>query len=343
MMTQRLLTMLLGIGLFGVFAASNASAQSELLPEDATPIQRQFVDELGTTLVDYWNPRFNAYKRTIDRMLSPSDLQELNELRVRWSILMDGAKEKMAQKANADDDVDIEMAFTDDDGTTFMELFDIWSKTLELAQGYRSGLDNLSEDVIEDAGSFSDEVVRFVNRFSDDNHSELAKDEKGSELLSSKEKMTEGIGELKNTLKENHDDVMQVYGMIIEPIIMLFNGGDMRDMLPLNMGNVSGVDASAVAGLLPQSAVLSQNVPNPASSVTTINFALAEPSSATTLRVYSSDGELVKSADLGALSAGSGSHNLDVSGFANGSYLYHLTVMTSGGEMVYSKVMQVVR
>ena len=339
MMTRRLLTLLLGIGIFGA-AAGNAFAQSELLPDDATPVQRQFVDELGTTLVQYWNPRFNNYKRTIDRMLSPSDLRELNELRVRWSILMNDARELMENQ-----DGDLEMSLGDENGQKFTELIDIWTKTTMLAVNYRPGFNNLRDGVLEDVGTFGGEVAGFVDRFAQENRAELAGDEKGQELLASKDDMLESVRNLKTVLKENDDDIKEVYNFIIEPIIMLFNGGDMRDMLPLNMGmgQVSGVDAGAVAGLLPQSAVLSQNAPNPASATTTIQYTLAEPSEATTLRVFSSDGELVESVDLGSLSSGPGSYNLDVSEYQNGSYLYHLTVMTSAGETVYSKVMQVVR
>lgn len=339
MMTRRLLTLLLGIGIFGA-AAGNAFAQSELLPDDATPVQRQFVDELGTSLVQYWNPRFNNYKRTIDRTLSPSDLRELNELRVRWSILMNETRELMT-----DDGADIEMSLGGEDGQKFTELIDIWTKTAMLAMNYRPGLDNLRENVLEDVGVFGGEVAGFMDRFAQEHRAELAGDEKGQELLSSKDEMLESVRNLKTVLKENEKDVREVYGFIIEPIIMLFNGGDMRDMLPLNMGmgQVSGVDAGAVAGLLPQGTVLSQNAPNPASAATTIQYTLSEPSEATTLRVFSADGELVETVDLGARSAGPGSYNLDVSEYLNGSYLYHLTVMTSAGETVYSKVMQVVR
>lgn len=347
MMTRRIGTLALITGLLGVFSWKPILAQSEWLPEDATPVQKQFVDELGTTLFDYWNPRLNDYKRTIDRTLSPTDLQELNELRVRWSILMADVSKQMEHKTavteDGEEETDVALSFSDDGDQSFTELFEIWSRTTALAQGYRSGLDNLSEIVLDDAAQFGDEVETFVQDFSQANRSALAKDEKGAELLSHKDDLNNGINKFQKTLKERKGDIRQVYGFVIEPIVLLFNGGDLRNMLPLQIGKTAGIDAGVVAGLLPVGAVLQQNVPNPASSTTKIRFALAEASSATTLRVYSADGTMVKSIDLGALAPGEQAHDLNVADLANGSYLYHLTVTTQAGEMVYSKVMQVVR
>lgn len=346
MVTRNIGTLLLVTGLLGAFTWKPVFAQSEWLPEDATPIQKQFVDELGTTVFDYWNPRLNEYKRTVDRMLSPTDLQHLNEMRVRWSVLMADLSEHMkAQKGMADTDGEgIEMRIgEEDEEAKFMELFEIWSQTTALAQGYRSGLDNLSDVVLDDAAEFGDNVETFVQDFTQSNSDVLAEDEKGAELLSHKTDLNRGIDKFQNTLKKKEGDVMKVYGFVIEPIVLLFNGGDLRDMLPLQLGRTAGIDAGAVAGLLPTGAVLQQNVPNPASASTKISFTLAEPSRGTTLRLYSADGALVKSVDLGTLSPGERSYDMNVSDLANGSYLYHLTVTTSAGEMVYSKVMQVVR
>ena len=357
MTTRRLLTALFGIGVLGALSSGSALAQSEWLPDDATPIQEQFIDELGTTFVEYWNPRLNGYKRTIDRTLSPSDLRKLNELRVRWSILMDEIRQEMEVKAKfrdedrheeleidefEDDDVQVKMGLGAGSDERIMELFEIWTGTTLLARNYRSGLDNLSEVVLEDAGMFGDEVAVFVNRFAEHNRSDLKTDEKGAMLLEGKDELAEGIQKLKNILDNKNESVMKAYSLVVEPVIMLFNGGDMRDMLPVNAGNVSSV-GTQVAGLLPESAVLHQNAPNPASTYTTIGYTLGESSEATTLRVFASDGSMISSADLGSLPKGPGSYKLDVSELSNGSYLYHLTVMTSAGEMVYSKVMQIVR
>lgn len=346
MMTRRVVSFLLGAGIFGAFTWTPAFAQSEWLPNDATPVQKQFVDEFGATLFDYWNPRLNEYKRTIDRMLSPTDLEELNALRVRWSILIADVSTDMKARADVsshDEESDVKMKFGSDDEGKFTEIFEIWSRTMALAQGYRSGLDNLSETVLDDAADFGDKVNAFVNDFTDANRAALSGDEKGAELLSHRQNLIEGVGKFKTTLRERRGSVTEVYGFVVEPIVLLFNGGDMRDMLPLTLGNTSGINTQAVAGLLPVGAVLQQNVPNPAATRTRIDFTLPEASSATTLRIYSADGTMVRSVDLGALPAGARSHELEVSDLANGSYLYHLTVTTTSGEMVYSKVMQVVR
>lgn len=347
MRTRRIGTLVLMTGLLGAFSWKPVLAQSEWLPEDASPIQKQFVDELGTTLFDYWNPRLNEYKRTVDRLLSPADLEELNQLRVRWSILMADVSAEMKYRrelAGTDKKEKIEMSISEEgDDAKFMELFEIWSRTTALATGYRSGLDNLSDVVLDDAAMFGDEVETFVNDFSAENRAALARDEKGTELLAHKDDLNRGIGKFKTTLRERKGDIGEVYGFVIEPIVLLFNGGDLRDMLPLQLGRTAGIDAGAVAGLLPVGAVLQQNVPNPAASSTRIGFTLAERSSTTTLRLYSADGALVKSADLGSLAPGEHAHELNVADLAGGSYLYHLTVTTPAGEMVYSKVMQVVR
>ena len=345
MMLQRTVSVFLP-ALLGLFTWSALSAQSEWLPEDATPIQRQFIDELGGELTDYWNPKLNQYKQIIDRTLSPSDLEQLNRWRVRWSILMSDLVQKMNKNSEVNDkssDKEIEFDFSDAKGEEFMEVMEIWMGTMSLAQGYRSSLDNVNEMVVEDVGGFTVEVADFIEEFATVHRAELQKDEKGKELLASDLEGLNDLREVGKKIKKDSKGFSEIYNFAIEPFIMLFNGGDIGEVLPFISGQTSSSELDIVAGLLPEGAVLQQNYPNPASSKTSIPFTLGETSSATTLHIYASDGSLVKDIDLGSFEAGEHSHEIDVADLSNGSYLYHLTILTEGGEMVYSKVMQVVR
>ena len=345
MMTQRMFSVFLP-ALLGLFTWSTLSAQSEWLPEDATPIQREFIDELGGECTDYWNPKLNEYKRIIDRTLSPNDLEKLNSWRVRWGILMNDLSAKMNKNAEVDiDDSDKEIEFSlgAGDEEEFTEIMEIWMGTMSLAEGYRSSLDYLSENVVEDASGFITNVADFIEEFAQAHHAELAEDEKGQELFSNPNEVAEELRETGAKIKKDNKGFMEAYNLAVEPFIMLYNGGDLGDMLPFLSNQTSSANLDVVAGLLPEGAVLQQNYPNPASSKTSIPFTLAETSSATTLRLYSSDGSLVKSIDLGRFEPGTHSYEVDVTDLSNGSYLYHLTILTDAGETVYSKVMKVVR
>ena len=345
MMTPRLLSVLLP-ALLGLVTWSTLSAQSEWLPEDATPIQRQFIDEAGGEFSSYWNPKLNEYKRTIDRMLSPNDLQKLNGMRVRWGILMDKlTKQLIASKEMADEDEGkkIEFSISGEDEDGFMEVMEIWSGTMQLATGYRSGLDNLSGNVVEDVGDFTDQVANFVEEFSQLHRAELQGDEKGTELLANQDEVAESIRGVRQVISMENKGFAQVYSFAVEPLILLYNGGNLGDLLPFISNQTSGTDLDVVAGLLPKGGVLQQNYPNPASSKTTIPFTLNEPGKNATLRIYSADGGLVETIELGSLGSGEKSYELDVSDYTAGSYLYHLSITGGEGEMVYSRVMQVVR
>ncbi|MCB0710757.1 MAG: T9SS type A sorting domain-containing protein [Ignavibacteriae bacterium] len=343
MMRQRVLSFLLPAFL-GLVAWSTLYGQSEWLPEDATPIQRQFIDAAGSQLQDYWNPKLNEYKRSIDQMLSPNDLQQLNAMRVRWSILMDKLSQQMTQKVSVDEDgEEMDFSFDSDKEDGFMEIMEIWTNTMSLSTAYRSGLDNMSDNVIEDVGGFTDRMASFMDEFAQLHQAELQGDEKGQELLAHRNEVADGLRGIRKTINKENKGFVQVYTLAVEPLIMLYNGGDLGDILPFISSQTSSADLGAVAGLLPKGGVLQQNYPNPASAKTTIPFTLSQPSSEATLRIYSADGGLVETVELGAFQSGSHTHEIDVSTFAPGSYLYHLTLATDGGETVYSKVMQVVR
>ena len=346
MMTQRMLSVFLP-ALLGLFTWTALNAQSKWLPEDATPVQRQLIDEAGSQFIDYWNPRLNEYKRTIDRTLSPNDLEKLNAMRVRWGILMDRMARQMEQQSQVEmaDKDDAEMTFDigEENGEDLMEVMEIWMGTMALGSRYRSGLDNLSEMVVEDIGGFTTVMATFVDDYTELHRSELQGDEKGKELLSNRNEISDKIRKVGAKFSMENKGFAEVYSIAVEPLIMLYNGGSLGDLLPFISNQTSGADLDVVAGLLPQGGVLKQNYPNPASAKTTIPFTLAVPSTTTTLRVYASNGDLVETVELGAFEQGEHSYEIDVSSYAAGSYLYHLTVNTDEEEIIYSKVMQVVR
>ena len=68
---------------------------------------------------------------------------------------------------------------------------------------------------------------------------------------------------------------------------------------------------------------LLQNMPNPASDVTTIRFYL-ETAKEVTLEIVDAQGRIIQSIDRGTLGAGSYNEKIDVSRFSNGVYYYTL-------------------
>ncbi|MBC8144756.1 MAG: hypothetical protein H7X80_04165, partial [bacterium] len=65
---------------------------------NASPVMDRMADELGREAADFWTAKLNGYKTRIDRILSPSDLDKLNRLRVRFGVVM-------AEHANINADV----------------------------------------------------------------------------------------------------------------------------------------------------------------------------------------------------------------------------------------------
>ena len=217
------------------------------------------------------------------------------------------------------------------------ETMEIYTAAKEIAERYRPSFDKLGTTVVGDAITFVDDMDKRSARFAETYNTEIAKDEQARTML-------EKRGEMKSFASDIHSEKRQeefrsVYSFAIEPLVLLYDGIDLHTLF-----QSAGPVAKPIAGItLPESSTLKQNFPNPASTSTRIVYALTEPSSRTLITIYDARGGLVASYDQGALDAGEHALDVDVSKLATGSYLYHLSVQSPGGERVYSKTMQVIR
>jgi hypothetical protein len=303
-------------------------------------LAQQIKSEAGQVTAEYWTPKLNAYKVQIDRTLTPTDLDELNRLRARWSILLG---EKLKQNADrksskADGAEGVEMKIDGEEAMGKLnEFMDIYTSTKEMAERYRADMDVLGERVVGDLFGFTDVLIDRADLFVDRHRAEFTEKQR-NDFTARRNEFAETVKGLRSN-EEGESGVAAIYSMAIEPMVMLYNGDDLKELIG-QLGSIS----RPVAGIeIPENSTLGQNFPNPASSRTTIAYTLSEPSGSTMLRVFNASGDLVAKLDQGARPAGEGSIDLDVSGYATGSYLYQLTFQTSKGEQVVAKRMQVVR
>jgi hypothetical protein len=320
--------------------AAQRRADRPEIPEIDDRLAAEMKTRAGELVADYWTPKLNDYRVRIDRTLTPTDLDELNRLRVRFSIIMgDHIQQKADQKSpKMMRNTDGEMKIRDDEemrkATEFME---IYASTKDLAGRYQADLQTLGGTVIDDVIHFTDMMAGQSAQFITDHRAEMTP-EQVTQYTAKVQAFSETVNELKAD-REGQMGLAAIYTFAIEPIIMLYNGADLRELLQ----QVGGI-GKPIAGLeLPESGVLNQNFPNPAATTTSIGYNLAEASSRTTLRLYASDGSIAKSLDLGARPAGEQTVEVDVSGLATGTYLYQLMIQTGAGEQVFAKRMQVVR
>lgn len=214
----------------------------------------------------------------------------------------------------------------------------IFVETTSLAARYGTMSDMLRRKVSEDMVDFLDQVVTVFEKISKE-YPGLAnpREEKDFQEMRDLSKRRVVVEEL---LTATWQDV--------RPFIMLYNG---EGLLPILMGmgvdEFEGVDLSAASvdgeSAIVGRTVLMQNSPNPAATTTVISYRLAESSAATRLKVYSANGQAMADIDLGPLAKGDHETTIDVSSYAPGAYVYHLSAQSSMGEEVYSKMMQVVR
>ena len=202
--------------------------------------------------------------------------------------------------------------------------------TWDIAEGHRAELDDLKATVMNDVAAFAAlmrvKMAEYVAERGDELPEGLR--ESMSEKLEAKQE--ENTANLLKTLEP-------VYGVIIEPMLLLYNGSDINGML-------TSAIAEPVAGVrLEANSTLKQSYPNPASAEATIEYTLREPSSATVLRLFDAQGAEVRNVNLGVQGTGDHRTVLNVRDLASGTYLYHLTVNTAGGAQVFSKTMQITR
>jgi flagellar hook assembly protein FlgD len=203
--------------------------------------------------------------------------------------------------------------------------------TKDMANRYRPQLDELKKTIFSDVAGFMGIVADHIDGFVQQ-HSDNIGSDKVAALATNIHKMREGFvsGELQEGLG-------MIYTLLGEPLLMLYNGSDIGDLVPASI-------AAPVPGMkMSGTTTLRQSFPNPASSKATISYTLNEASSATVLRLYDASGKVVGTYDQGAQSAGEHNATLDVSAITPGTYLYHLTVQTPKGEQVFSKTLQVAR
>lgn len=205
-----------------------------------------------------------------------------------------------------------------------------------IARRYRPQFDKIREDMVVDMRGFIDTILVLKENFEREHAAEIAADPEAMQVM---EEITREQAEKALLELGSEKSVVMMYNVLIEPLLLLYNGQDLRRLLT----NVDVLPEEIAQLSLPEMSALRQNVPNPASTATTITYVLDEPSSRTTLRLYNSRGDLMSSTDLGYRSAGEHQAEIDVAKFPVGSYLYHLTVQGEKGERVYSKTMQVVR
>ncbi len=326
------------LALLGVcFIATGLLAQSGL--DDLSDTHRAMAEQLGETAVEWWNPRLNKYRRAIDQVLSEEDRAALDQMRIRFAILIEKVGPKIGSEfTDEDNGREVNLEVEDDNGDAGMELMEIWMQTVEIAIRYKEDLAPLQKKVFTDVVGFSGELAMTMESWSEKNRAALSADEKGASFLSNREEITMTLKKVEGM----EEEFSSIYGFIVEPLVMLFNGGDLRDMFPGVVGESATAGADNLFDLLPASGVLMQNYPNPADQMTTIPLNLKRSGNAS-LRVYSESGDLVKSLDLGTLPAGEGKVELETADLANGTYLYQVVLDGSDGEELYAKVMQVVR
>lgn len=320
-------------------AALPAQTTDHLRRDGETPaVVQEMQAELGAALSDYWTSRLNDYKVRIDRTLSPADLDELNKLRVRFNVLaMEWLSDEMTREDMTREERKEKLGV----------LAGIYNSAKEMAGRYRAGLDPLGQTVVGDLADFLPEMNQRADDFVAMRRAEIDRAGYAKALTKARGKTQEVATLLSSS--QGRMGVQMLYTMTLEPVVMLYDGTDLntvwRQVEQLSGGNRTlSLPTDAIAGYkLPDAKVLQPSTPNPASSTVSIPYSLTEASGHTLLRIYDAQGTLVASYDQGAKADGNYTVQVDVSGFAPGTYLYHLTTRTPKGDRVYSRTMQVVR
>lgn len=336
--TGRMLAMT--VAMMGAATAALPAQTTDHLRRDGdTPaVVQEMQAELGAALSDYWTSRLNDYKVRIDRTLAPADLDELNKLRVRFNVLaMEWLGSEMTRKDLTQEERKEKLNV----------LVGIYKSAKDMAGRYRAGLDPLGQTVVGDLADFLPEMNQRADDFVAMRRAEIDGAGYANALTKARGKTQEVATLLSSS--QGRMGVQMLYTMTLEPVVMLYNGTDLNTLWQqveqLSGGNRTlSLPTDAIAGYkLPDARVLQPSTPNPASSTVSIPYSLAEASGQTLLRIYDAQGTLVGTYDEGAKADGDYTVQVNVSGLAPGTYLYHLTTRTPKGDRVYSRTMQVVR
>lgn len=299
-------------------------------------------NEIGSVLADYWQGKLNGYKGRVDATLNAGDLAALNNLRVRFAVLVS----ELLRDAQSAGHASVEKK----DDARSRELMAIYTATCEIAGRNRTGLLPIGEAVKSDVVGCVRSMRGNIEGFVAENRSEL--EQAGlanhlSEGVVKMDSMATWIGSPQGSM---------VYGLaydyVVGPLVMLYDGSNLKTLLEQlhEMVRFSGADAGHLSKMsplpgvsLPDVSVLKQSVPNPASSTVSIPYTLRSSSSGAVLRLFDARGALLGSYDRGAEPAGDHTVDVDVSKYPAGTYYYRLSVDEGGTPQVYSKTLQVVR
>ena len=308
-----------------IVMARTATAQQQ--PSDP------FRDAVGTVAVEYWQPRLDLYRNAIDRILGNEDLAALNRLRVRWSIMVAEQAEirdslRSAASGNGvGGKVDLESPLR-----RGPEILGIMEQAQQIAARYPAAMSEIGRTVIDDFGAFAEQLPKETDRILARNGIDIS-GAAAIERRTTLDRMAAAV-----TSDNGAAGLRAIYDLAFEPIVLLYNGSDLRQMIAETAGS-TGIDGT----LLPETSLLSQNHPNPASSATTIDYTLRQATPSALIRIYNAAGTEVMTLDEGSRPAGMQSRTVDVSALPSGSYLYQLVIRTDTGTQVFAKVMRVVR
>ncbi len=299
-------------------------------------------NEIGSALADFWQGRLNGYKTRVDAMLNADDLAALNNLRVRFAVLVS----ELIRDAHNGEHVS---AVKKDDARS-QELMAIYTATREIASRNHPGLLPIGEAVKADVVGCVRSMRGNINSFVAENRAEIEQAGLAAHL-------TEGVTKMDSLATWlGAPQGSMVYGLAFEyvvgPLVMLYDGSNLKTLLEQlhEMMRFSGADAAHITKMsplpgvsLPDVSVLKQSVPNPASSTVSIPYTLRTSSAGSVLRLFDARGVLLGSFDRGAEPAGDHAVDVDVSKYPAGTYYYRLSVDEGGTPQVYSKTLQIVR
>lgn len=315
---------------------------------NVSELDQKAMNQLGVMSADFWTPKLNQYKTSIDRALPTAELNKLNKLRVRFGILTAEMLASLKSMQNKNEAVESDGSDTqfNIEGLGMMvklqEIMSIYKSAKELGTRNQDVLEALKQNIVTDVVSFMDNVSAGTQKFVEQNRTAMIQ-EKGTDAP---DQAVNGVAKVAAELRteKGRKGIRSAYDGALEPIVLLYNGADLAELLNQVTPFAPLPREVAQTGIsMPENAVLKQNVPNPASASTTITYNLPEPATEVTLRIYSTSGAELAKFREGAQAAGTHQRVVDVGNMPPGSYLYHLTVLTARGEQVYSKAMQVVR